>query len=320
MAYAGVAVIACVGVLCAAPKAVAIAVCLASAAFFSAAVTFRHARRVLLALGVVAASATTLFLVAVPVAWRSWLVIPQGLGGIGERALTHLDLSVRSSGPAVLGGMFGWAGLGWLLAGLLICFAVLVAMADAKKVGAGRAVLWAITMLLSIAALLAPGGLFAPAFTIVAGFVWGLAPTMLGIRIRPRSGLLLLLPMLILTAIMGVVDNDGLLAWAVGEMGGTDKTIHATAGLLLTLGMAWFFGGRRVLPGLIAITIGGLIGGAGEGLQGMVSRRPMEWADWGAHAIGTGVAAVLYFLALGSRLAESPDAQARQHALRKYEG
>lgn len=330
IAYLGVPVIAAVSVTCSAPRAAVITIGVAAMALMAACVPMASARKTLLAGGLALAAAGTIVLAAMPVSWAGYLSAPHGLEGLGEQALSTLDLTARSSALSVLGGITGWAGLGWLLAGLLISFAVLLAQADERRVGVAQVILWAMAMLLSMAALLAGGGLFAPVFTLVAGFVWGLAPAMLGLRFpghahentcahgQPRSGLFLLLGMLILTAAMGVVHNDGLLVWAVADMGGNDKYIHGAAGLLLTLALAWYFGGRRILFGSISIALGGLLGGLGELLQGLASRRGMEWGDWGAHSIGAGVAACLYFLVLGCRLAESPEARDKRAAEQKY--
>lgn len=253
--------------------------------------------------------------------WRNpvgtWLAWPSSLTGMGEDAYGKLDLSARSSGLAVLAGMTGWTGLIWLPAGLVVTMIVNVVRAD-RNTRPLQAAAWLTAMILTAGALLGPCGLFAPVFTLVAGFVWGLAPQMLGVPVRPRSGLFLVLPVLGLSALMGLVHEGGLLNWSTNELGGNDKSLHIAAGLFMTLIFTWCLGRRRILRGAAMIVLSALVGGLGEVLQALLSSRSMDMEDWAFHVVGCVAAAVVYFLAYGSRLAESADADHRKRVMEKY--
>lgn len=247
-------------------------------------------------------------------AWFAW---PGSVIGLGESAFGKMDLSVRSSGLAVLAGMTGWTGLVWLPVGLGASAIVMLRQAD-RSVGPVRTAIWLMAMGLATGALLAPCGLFAPIFTVVAGMVWGVAPQMLGVEAKRRNGLFLALPALGIIALLGLTHTVGLLAWAATELGGSDKTLHAGAGMLTTLILAWYVGKSRIWPGLATIAVAVLIGGLGELLQALLSTRSMEMEDWAFHTVGCGVAAVIYLLACGSRMAESVDADNSRRAMEKY--
>jgi len=183
-------------------------------------------------------------------------------------------------------------------------------MSRARKGGAGdaaRAVVWTSVSIVAACALLAPGGLFVPSVTLGAALAWGLLPTMLSRAEPRRSGLYLLIVLVGFLMVLGLASRGGLVLWSVRSLGGGDKLLHWISGFFLALALAWMMGARRAWLGLFGIAAAAVAGGVGEVVQGLVSDRAVEVADWSSHVGGSLVALVPYLLCMAARWCESPD-------------
>lgn len=231
-----------------------------------------------------------------------------GAFGLGEKALT--GLYPTDSGLVILAGMIGWVGLAWLAAGFVVALVYLLFQSRRGRRGEeGRAIVWTAAAALSACAFLAPGGLYIPSVTLAAAFTWGLMPAVLSCPQRSRNGWVLLIPMVVLMALLGLARNSGLSVWMLLALGGRDRTLHAIVGFVLSLTLAWLAGSRRTWLGLAGIIAALIMGGVGEALQGLVAGRTADWSDWISHAVGCAAALPLYLLCVMARWCESPDAK-----------
>ena len=225
-----------------------------------------------------------------------------------RRAFTLIEILVDIVIVAVLAGMIGGAGVIWIVGGM--AFGLIYLLLRARRGHRGdqaRAIVWTVVAALAACGLLARGGLSIPSVTLAAAFTWGLLPAMLSRGDRRRSGLGVFVAFAALMLLLGLSQRGGLADWMTAAFGGDDQILHGLAGFFLTLILAWLMGARRTWMGLLAIIIIILLGGVGEMLQGLLSRRHVELSDWLAHAIGCAVATPLYLLCMGSRWCESPD-------------
>jgi hypothetical protein len=230
-----------------------------------------------------------------------------GWFGMGEQAA--VVVFAANSGLVVLAATIGWVGLAWLLAGAGLCLlSGLIAARRASATAQSRAAVWAAATAVTSCALLAPGGLSSPAITMGVALMWGLFPTMAGLRVKRRHGLLLLACLAAMSIAMGLARNPGLAHWSAIEFGASENFLHAPIGFFLAMALAWLMGARNVWLGLLGIFLAAAAGGAGEVLQDLASPRGMEMNDWAYHAVGSAAAIVPYLLCMGSRLYESPDA------------
>jgi len=233
---------------------------------------------------------------------------PQPLIGIGEKAFT--EVSAAETGLVVLVRTVGWAATLWLVGGLLLCILWLLWRGrNAEPAARPGALVWTATAVLAGCALLGRGGLFIPAVTLGAAFTWGLLPAMLGCSSRSRPGWILLAMLISLMLLLGLARKGGLAVWSAEAFGTGEVFLHAAGGFGLAMVLAWLMGGRKVWLGLLGIFVAALLGGAGELLQGVASRRGVEFTDWLAHAVGSGIAVLPYLLCIGARWCESPDAR-----------
>jgi len=225
--------------------------------------------------------------------------------GRGEEAFDQLTAS--SAGAQVALAVLGWAAVAWLA--LWAVFAAGLAVWSVRRAAwDGRlAVVFSVAALaLASSALLVGGGAFIPAVTLAAGLLWGLLPGASGRTPRERSGWILLGLLAGLMIVLALTRFEGLAYWSAEAFElGEGGFLHATAGLLLGLTLAWLGGSRRVVWGVVALAAAAALGGAGEGLQYIASRRNAEWKDFFAHLAGCGVAAVLYLLVMAARWGES---------------
>jgi len=238
--------------------------------------------------------------------------------GRGEEAFR--DVSASDAGLVVLAATVGFPAAGILLSGLAGCIVWLLAHARRGHAGdQGRAIVWTVAAGAVGAALLAPGGLFLPAATAAAVFVWGLLPSMLSRPARPRSGAYLLGGVVAVTILVGLARRAGLFSSALRVFGAGDALMHLTAGLLLGMLMAWLLGARRLWLGLVGLALAALAGGPGEVLQYALGTRTAEFRDWLYHCTGSAAAVVPYLLCVVARWCESPDVVSEQSlAAEKY--
>jgi len=313
-----VAACACVGLTLAAPLQALLMAGIAAGTLFAAGLVFPRARAALLLAGGAGAVGVLVVLSAarwVREALRALIVGTQQAGwlGAGEEAFRHV--SAGDAGVVVLAATVGWVGAVGLIVGLAACIGWLLVHARSGHAGdRGRAILWTAASGAVGAALLSPGGLFVPAVALGAVFVWGLLPAMLGRTRRPRSGAYLLVGMLAVTMLAGVVRKAGLLASVARAFGATDAFLHAAAGSLLGMLMAWLLGARKLSLGLAGIALAALAGGAGEMLQSVTAARTAELRDWLCHALGSAAAVVPYLLCAAARWCESPEVAAAGRA------
>jgi hypothetical protein len=281
---------------------------------------FRRGRVAMLAGGGAAAAAAAVAEALVHRGACSFARIPPLWLGRGEEAFAHLYLGAADSGAAVLGEVVGKAGMLWLLVGLagsLVCLLVSARRAAARNSAAagppsrGPALLWTAATALATCGLLAPGGPFIPAVTLAAAFTSGLLPTMLGRPARPRPAALAVAAVVAVLLLLGLGRGSGLAYWSAGAYGLGEGLLHGVAGLVLAMTLAWALGARRVWLGVAGVGLAIAAGGAGEWAQGIITDRRAELADWLAHALGGGVAAAAYLLAVGARWCESADAAPR---------
>jgi hypothetical protein len=282
---------------------------------------FRRGRVAMLAGGGAAAAAAAVAEALVHRGACSFARIPPLWLGRGEEAFAHLYLGAADSGAAVLGEVVGKAGMLWLLVGLGACLVWLLvsagraaenkSAAHADSASRGRAILWTAATVLATCALLAPGGPFIPAVTLAAAFTWGLLPTMLARPARPRPAALAVAAVVAVLLLLGLGRGSGLAYWSAGAYGLGEGFLHGVAGLVLAMTLAWALGSRRAWLGVAGVALAIAAGGAGEWVQGIITDRRAELADWLAHALGGGVAAAVYLLAVGARWCESADAAPR---------
>jgi hypothetical protein len=232
-----------------------------------------------------------------------------GAWGVGEQAFRQVSAS--DSGVVVLAATLGWAPAGLFLGGLAVLAGCMLRHArTAQPAEQAAAIAWTAAAGIATAALLAPGGLFIPAVVLAFAFVWALLPAMLGRADPPRSNLYLLAAMGGLICLLGVVRQEGLLAWVTSAFGVGDAFIHVVSALLLTLLLTWTLGSRRLGLGLLAIALVIAGGGLGEVFQELFTARGGELRDWINDVLGCALATPLYLLCLGARWCESPDARA----------
>ncbi len=289
------------------PQGAVVAGAVGAAGLIVAGVVLPARRKALLTLGlVIGACSGILAFFALP---EAPTIDPRAYGwfGMGEQAA--VVVFAANSGLVVLAATIGWVGLAWLLVGAGLCLlSGLIAARRAAATVQSRAAVWAAATAVASCALLAPGGLSSPAITMGVALMWGLFPTMAGLRVKRRHGLLLLAGLVAISIAMGLVRNPGLAHWSAIEFGTSENFLHAPVGFFLAMTLAWLMGARNVWLGLLGILLAGAAGGAGEALQHFASPRGMEMHDWAYHAVGSAAAIVPYLLCMGSRLYESPDA------------
>jgi hypothetical protein len=311
LACAGVAAVGAGALTWAAPHEALLAAGVIGAVVFIAGLVFRRGRILLLAAGggVTILTATVARLARSSLMSLEW--VPDRLFGRGEEAFR--EVFGGDSGLAVLAGAVGFFGLLWFIAGLAACTVWLMWQARRGRRGdQRRAIIWTAATALASCAMLAPGGLFSPAVTLAVAFTWGLLPSMLGCRRRARSGAALVAALVVLMVLQGLSRRSGLFAWSAGAYGWGDQLLHWTVGFTLAMVLSWYMGVRRAWLGLLGIVLAVLGGGAGELAQNLASIRGGELGDWLAHSLGAAAAAPLYFLAIGSRWCESPDAKPKE--------
>lgn len=311
LGYVGIAGIAAAGLATGSPGGAIAAAAVAGAAMLIAAAVFRRGRTMLLSAGAVLAAAVAALVFTVGIGLAGTHLASAGWFGKGEGVFA--ELSAANSGLVVLVGLTGWAGTAWLAGGFLVCGVLLVRRSAPRDAGQqARAILWLAASLLTGCAVLAPGGLFVPAVSLAAAFTWGMLPAMAGRPARRRSGVILLVLLVIVMALLGLTRMEGLACWSAEALGQEGGFLHALAGFLLALSLAWLMGARRVALGLVGIGLSAAAGAAGELLQDAFSARDAELRDLGFHLLGCVVAGVAYLLAIGCRECESPDAVARK--------
>ena len=233
-------------------------------------------------------------------------LVSGGWFGSGEEAFGRL--SAESNGLALLVGTIGWVGCAWVLVGGALCTVWLLWRAARRGADQGRAVVWVAATGLAGSAVLVGGGAFIPTASLSAAFTWGMLPAMLGRKPRPRTGAMLLVPVILLMLLLGAARSDGLISWISEAMAWGDKLLHVVVGAVLAAVSAWLFGSKRWWAGPLAIAGAALLGGVGELVQAVSGWRSAELADWAAHAAGSVVVAIPYLLCVGSGLCESAEA------------
>jgi len=309
--------LACLGVAAAmsailawmAPLAAAVSLVVVAVVLILSGLIFPGARAAMLTIGC---------LLGAPAGWAlmRWGA-PGSLGkvaaswvGRGESGFSAV--SAADSGLAVLAASIGYLGVAWLIGGMMLAGGYLLFRSPrCRRDERRRAIVWTVATALASCAMLGRGGWFIPSVTLAVAFTWGLLPVMLGRRQRPRSGVFLLIAMVVMMLLLGLARQEGLAGQIAYDMGGDDAVAHGCAGLILALLLGWLMGSRRWYLGVGGILLSVLAGGAGELLQWMFSERSVEFADWLAHVVGCAAALPLYLLCLGSRWCESPDAIAR---------
>jgi hypothetical protein len=233
-----------------------------------------------------------------------------GYFGAGEQAFALRGLWGGSTGLAVLSSSTGLAGTLWLV--LVLALAWVVQFIHARRAAPARQlgiVAWLFATVLATVAMLSAGGLFIPVFTLAAAFTWALMPSMLGLASPRRRGVSLLVVMVCMVILLGLARQEGLLGWAVLEMGGGDEIMHAGVSFLAGLVLAWHMGIKKYWMGLVGIAIIAVAGGLGEVAQKIASTRQMEFKDWFFDCVGCGVAILVYLPAIACNLCESADAR-----------
>lgn len=273
-------------------------------------VTWLSRRRPTVAVAVGPAGLAVVGVVAVLLAQPTGLaeaITAGGLLGRGERAFAMVTAADR--GVTVLLVTLGYVPV--VVSAVISAVGLMVLLADHRQgheaVSAAPSVWWASACLMSVAAVLAPGGLFSPATNLLAVTVWGAAGTVFGCRRRPRSGLWALGAATCVFAMLALGGRTNLVSWSLGTLGMGDKALHVAVGLLLALLAGWQLGGGRAVRTAGVVCIVAAMGGVGEGVQWLLTDRSVEWMDWAAHAVGAGGAGVLLLSALGALACESPD-------------
>ncbi len=221
---------------------------------------------------------------------------PQGWFGLGELAFS--TVSGASSGSAVLGGTTGF--VGWLLfvAGLLVALVRVLIRGQWSR----TSFFWIAATALATLGVLSPGGYFLPLTSVAFALTWGLLPRLCGVPTKKASGLFVVITTLLLATLLGVTRKPGLLLTISNMFDLSDKQAHGIFGFLLAIVLAWWFGAKRTWMGAIGIVVAGLLGGLGEVAQRLAGMgRAYDLLDWRAHAIGSGVAAVLLCLCFVAR-------------------
>ncbi|MCK4601028.1 MAG: hypothetical protein KAU28_01085, partial [Phycisphaerae bacterium] len=262
--------------------------------------------RILFLVGGVLGVASVVLTAIVGIDWPVFASVGDGLLGRGGEAFT--EYSGAESGFVILAGTIGWAGLGYFLAAFLGCMAWLIWRAKHTGSGSrGQTILWIVMTVLSMAALLGPGGLSIPSVTLLVAFSFGLLPEVAGLKARRRSGGIFFVVMVLLMLQVGLVRHMGLAQWCVEVFGIGDKLLHGTVGFFLALGLVWILDARMGWTGgIFGCLLAAIGGGAGELLQKILTKRTADMADWGAHALGAAVALLLYLLYVASRWCELP--------------
>ena len=235
--------------------------------------------------------------------------IPIHAIGYGERGLTR-DMG-NTNGLAGLLMTVGWTGVAWMLAGFTASLMWLLRdLRGAARRDQARGVAWAAAAGLSLAAMLAPGGLNIPAVTLAAAVTWGMLPMMVGHTPDRRPGATLLAALGIFLMILAVGHRMGLAFWIASCYGGGPTALHVLGGFFLALMLGWLLGAAGGWRGLLALIVAVACGGLGEIVQGIgTSWRSVQMTDLAAHTAGCATAMIPYLLAVGARACESADAQ-----------
>ncbi len=233
---------------------------------------------------------------------------------LGSGGGAFANVSACDGGVRVLIGTVGAVGAAGLLVSLVWVTAADVLKAGRMRAGdQGRTLVWSCAMALATGALLTTGGLFSPVAMVAGMLVWGMAPRMLGRARRKRSGTVVLGLAAAAMLAIGMARSTGLVGWSTAALAGEthmDEWLHAVAGFLLALMMAWLFGHTHAVLGCVGILVALAIGGLGEAAQHLISSgRQLQWQDWLLHSAGCGVALVLYGLCVAVRWCESPQIQ-----------
>jgi len=320
--------------LAAAQQAIAAAVVVAGVLLLAALIFHKRRARCLVGGVVSLAVAAILSLIIRP---EFHPVGAYSAGALGRGESAFCELSSKDSGLVVLGATTGWAGLMWLLGGMVVCVVWLLGHSRRQRQGdQARAIAWTSASVLTLCAFLSTGGPFMPAVTLGAAFTWGLLPLMLGRQSAYRPGAILLVAWLAVMMPLGLARSEGLVSWCVQAFGMGDTFLHVLAGFYLALLVVWLMGVNRIRLGLVAILLVALAGGVVEVLQSLVGRGPSlaamweylfappgtklpNWLrDWLCHSLGAALAVVPYLLAMGARACESADAR-HKDALSSYD-
>ncbi len=251
------------------------------------------------------------------------LVSSKHLGSLGEVEILLLGrgeevfatLSASDSGLALLTGMVGILGVGWMILGMLASIVYLMISTRRRQgLAQGRSVVWAIAASLAACGLFARGGLAIPSVTLAVAFCWGLLPSMLARPYLKRSGLGILLAVVVMLMMLALLRRGGLPISIVSDMGGDDRVLHFVAGFLLAMVVGWMLGAKRLWLGLVGIAAAVAAGAVGEWVQGASGFRSVQLSDFLAHMLGSLAALPIYLLCIGSRLCESADASRRDRS------
>jgi hypothetical protein len=252
------------------------------------------------------------WLPSLPVSYAPAPPVAPTVIGVGDAAFAYLQAG--NSGLVVLLHMIGWAGTLWFCATLAIVLGARVVRNRHAGSSAMTSCLWAAAAGLSLAAMLAPGGLFVPVCTLAAAVALGMAAGAGEDQAKSARGLVPTAGLLLALMVAGAARNPGLLSWAtefrqnelatlaVLGVNKPDAFLHVCAGLLTCVVLLWQLASRRAWLSLPAVTLALALGGVGEGVQRMLPWRSADWRDWYAHATGCGIAVVLYAACLLWRL------------------
>jgi len=292
------------------PREALLSVAASAVAALAAGLLRRGRRLTWLATAAVLGAAAALALVRLGPRDLWGIQLPSTWLGEGEKVFARLRFG--DSGLSVLSGMIGWAGVGWLAAGVLFCLIRLWARPDADQLPADkvRSAAWTAAALTACVAVVMPGGLFVPGTVPAAGLTLGLLPAVLGCRPARRPGAILVVVVGSLLVLLGLASRSGLVAWSAASLGGGNPFLHGMSGFVVTLMLTWWLGARKAVWGVVGIALSVALGGAGELAQVWLSSRGGEWKDWGLHVLGCLPAAILYALCRHAALCELPDGRA----------
>ncbi|NBB95193.1 MAG: hypothetical protein GVY16_05575 [Planctomycetes bacterium] len=232
-------------------------------------------------------------------AWRG--LRPLGLIGRGDQGFTVV--TGRDGGLAILAATTGWLGaaLMFIAVGGAATWILIRSPREHRRLWATP--LAVLTALLATAAFWSDGGYVSPSVGIGMAFAWGMLPAVTGVRGRPRGGWWMAAAVLAIMVALDVASDPGLLTRASKAIGLSDKGMHAVAGFMLAVVLAWWLGSWRWWAGLAMLVVAGLAGEAGEFVQNYTDRS-VDPADVWAHVTGVVIAGGIYLLCIMARWAE----------------
>lgn len=259
-----------------------------------AGVLLRQARWVMLTGGAIMLVAAGVMIAQDPIDWPAWSRTITAFGGLAKRS------SGAAGGAEMLAVWSGWVGLGALTLGFL---AVLCGrLWRAREFASGdqfRAALWSAVALITVLAVLSPGGLAVPCAALAMAAAWGLMPHIMAQPVRRLGGLVAAGAFAAALAVLGLEQQLSESRWLGPLLTEGDSIMHFFSALMLTTILFWAMRSRKAWQAVLWTLAGGTLASLGEVAQHYLSTRAAEWKDVLSDYIGAAMALMVYLIVGG---------------------